>query len=114
MIERKEIKKIGVLPAGKVIGVLYLALGLIIGIPIACLSLFGASILASAGLQDPDVAGASLLTGVGGLVGYGICLPLIYAVIGFIGGAIMALIYNIVAGVIGGIEFEIGDVGSKY
>lgn len=110
----KELKKVGVLSAGKVAGVLYLALGLILGIPLACISLFGASLFASAGLQDADVLGAGLLTGVGGIVGYAICLPLFYGIIGFFGGAISAFIYNVVAGFMGGIEFELGDVGSKY
>ena len=109
----KEIKKIGVLSAGKVAGVLYLALGLIIGIPLACFALFFSSLFASSGI-DSDTAGAFLFSGVGGLVGYGICLPVFYGVIGFIGGVIGALIYNIVAGFMGGIELELGDVGSKY
>jgi hypothetical protein len=51
---------------------------------------------------------------VGGIVGYAICLPLFYGIIGFFGGAISAFIYNVVAGFMGGIEFELGDVGSKY
>jgi hypothetical protein len=113
MSEKKEIKKIGVLSAGKVIGVLYLALGIIIGVPLACVALFFSSIFASSGI-DTDTAGAFLVSGVGGAAVYGICVPIIYGVTGFIGGAIMALIYNIVAGFMGGIELELGDVGSKY
>jgi hypothetical protein len=113
MSEMKEIKNIGVLSAGKVLGVLYLALGLIIGIPLACAALFFSSLFASAGI-DSETAGAFLFSGVGGLIGYGICLPIVYGVIGFIGGAIVALIYNLVSGVIGGIELELGDVGAKY
>lgn len=113
MSEMKEIKKVGVLSAGKVAGVLYLALGLIIGIPLACFMLFFSSLIASSGL-DSDTTGAFLFSGVGGLVGYGICLPLVYGVIGFIGGSIMALIYNLVSGIIGGIELELSDVSPKY
>jgi hypothetical protein len=110
----KEIKNIGVLSAGKVLGALYLALGLLVGIPLACFSLLSASLVGSTGIQDPDVLGLGLATGVGGLLVYGICFPIFYAVIGFIGGAIGALIYNIVAGSIGGIEIVLGDAGSKY
>lgn len=113
MSETKEIKRIGVLSAGKIAGVLYLALGLLVGIPLACFSLFFSSIFASSGL-DTEAAGAFLVSGVGGLVVYGICVPIFYAVIGFIGGAIMAFIYNVVAGFMGGIELELGDVGAKY
>lgn len=114
MTQVKEIKKIGVLSAAKVLGVVYLALGLLFGIPLACISLFGASLFASAGVQDPDVLGAGFATGIGGLLIYGICFPVAYAIGGFIGGAIGALIYNLVAGVIGGIELELADAGSKY
>jgi hypothetical protein len=114
MSETKELKKIGVLSAGKVLGVLYLALGLIVGLPLACISLFFSSIFATAGIQEAEAAGAFLVSGVGGLVVYGICVPLFYGVLGFIGGIIAALIYNIVAGFMGGIEFEFSDVGAKY
>lgn len=110
----KEIKKIGVLSAAKVLGVLYLVLSLFVAIPLACISLFSASLFASTGIQDPDTLGVGLVTGVGGLLVYGICIPIFYAVIGFIGGAIAAFVYNVVAGFIGGIELELGDVGSKY
>jgi len=114
MSEMKEIRKFGVLSTGKVLGVVYLALGLLVGIPLACLSLFSASLFTAADIQDPGVLGAGFATGVGGLLVYGICIPIFYAVLGFIGGAIGALIYNIVAGSIGGIEIVLGDAGSKY
>jgi hypothetical protein len=114
MSEMKEIKKIGVLSAGKIAGILYLALGLLVGIPLACFALFFSSLFATSGLQEAEAAGAFLVSGVGGVVVYGICLPVVYGVMGFIGGAIMALIYNIVAGFMGGLELELGEVGAKY
>jgi len=36
-----------------------------------------------------------------------IFLPIMYGVIGFIAGAIGAALYNLVAGVVGGIEIEV-------
>ena len=114
MSELKEIKKVGVLSVGKIFGVLYLALGLLVGVPLACFSLFFSSLFATAGAQEVEALGAGLVTGVGGLLIYGICIPLFYGVIGFIGGAIMAFLYNVVAGFIGGIELELGDVSAKY
>jgi hypothetical protein len=40
-------------------------------------------------------------------IGFAILVPLIYAVMGFVSGAIGALIYNLVASWIGGIEVEV-------
>jgi hypothetical protein len=37
-------------------------------------------------------------------------LPIIYAVVGLVGGIIAAAIYNLVARWTGGLEFELGDV----
>jgi len=42
-----------------------------------------------------------------------ILLPILYAVLGFIGGVISAAIYNLVAGWIGGIEFTTAEVPSQ-
>jgi hypothetical protein len=35
-----------------------------------------------------------------------VVMPIMYGIIGFIGGIIMAAIYNLVAGVVGGLEFD--------
>jgi hypothetical protein len=45
----------------------------------------------------------------GALFGVGsiLLLPLFYGALGFIGGAISAFVYNLVAGVVGGIELEV-------
>jgi hypothetical protein len=42
-------------------------------------------------------------------VGFAILLPILYGLAGFVGTAIGCLIYNLVAGWVGGIEFEMGD-----
>ncbi len=39
-------------------------------------------------------------------------MPIIYGIIGFIGGVILALAYNIIASVVGGIKFELDMEGS--
>ena len=114
MSEMKELKKIGVLSAGKVGGVLYLALGLYYWPPNGLPLLIWKLSLRLCWNQDPNQLGGGLLTGVGALIGYGVCLPIFYGIIGFIGAAISAFIYNVVAGFMGGIEFELADVGSKY
>jgi hypothetical protein len=45
-----------------------------------------------------------------GTASFLIFLPIIYGVVGFIGGVIAALIYNLVAKGIGGIEFTTEEV----
>ncbi len=47
----------------------------------------------------------------GGLVGgvFAIFIPVIYAIVGFIGGVITAFVYNLVAKWTGGVEFTTAD-----
>jgi hypothetical protein len=44
-----------------------------------------------------------------------IAIPVFYGVIGFIGGLIGALVYNVAAGVVGGLELELENLdGTNY
>jgi len=43
-----------------------------------------------------------------------IALPIMYGLFGFIGGTIGALIYNVMAGIIGGVKFELEGVKQEY
>ena len=79
------IKKLGVLSVAKLQAVLMAIVGFIAGLSFA---VFG----------DILFPGLGLLTIV--------IMPIIYAIMGFIGGAIGAFLYNIVAGWVGGIEIE--------
>lgn len=95
---RKRIRRVSVFQTAKVSAVLYGLMGLL-AVPFVFL----------ASMLSP---GETNLFGIGaGLVG-AIMLPVIYAVFGFIFTAIGCAIYNAVAGVIGGIEFEVEDVVS--
>ena len=66
--------------------------------------------LFGAGMVGGD---AALAIGGGGVI-LGIvvmiALPIMYGVIGFIVGALSALVYNIFAGMVGGIEMEVENV----
>ena len=48
-------------------------------------------------------------TGVGFGIGFALLLPLFYGLLGFVFTALGCIIYNLVAGWVGGIEIEIGD-----
>ena len=89
---KKQILQISVMQSAKVIAAIYL----VTSIPIvACIALFMSS-------QIPGAAGMVTL----------IILPMAYAFGGFIGSVIAALIYNLVAARIGGIEFTTAEVGA--
>lgn len=86
----------------KTFGAFYFLLGLIFSLFFIAI---GVSVLMfdrNAGGQAPGIIG----TAIGSLVVifFG---PVFYGVIGFVFGAIGAFLYNIVAGMAGGIEFEI-------
>jgi hypothetical protein len=88
----QRIRRFGVAQTAKVLGVLYLLVGL-------CLSpLF----LLTARFAPNEGA-------LGFGVGFALVLPVLYGLGGFVFTAIGCLIYNLIAGWVGGIEFEIGE-----
>ena len=89
------------LSCGKVLGILYALLGLLIGAIVSLLSVVGAAIGRASG-ESPE-AFLGLLFGVAAIV----AMPLLYGGMGFIGGLISAFLYNIVAGFVGGLEVEL-------
>ena len=89
------IKSVGVLSVAKIMGVLYFALGLIF-VPIFLLA--GAGMMA-AGRE-------ATFSGIMGLV-LAIMMPVLYGGMGFVMGAIMAFLYNLVAKWLGGIEVQV-------
>jgi hypothetical protein len=94
-----EIKRIGVLSLAKIIGLLYTAIGLIVWFFMGCFMLIGV-------MAQPNEAPAEAMI----MLCFVCFMPLIYGVMGFIGGAIIALLYNLAAGKIGGIEVELAPV----
>ncbi len=100
---KKVLKRVDVLSCGKVMGMMYTAVGLIAGIFFA---LFASCAGALNPVGDQTVAGlAGMIFGVGAIV----LMPILYGVLGFFGGMIMALMYNVTARLAGGIEFEVGE-----
>lgn len=92
----------------KMQGVMGLVIGLIIGVIygliIIAYALLGASMLN--GNSSLAVGGGGVVIGIVAMVG----IPIMYGIIGFIGGAIGALIYNLFAGMVGGVEIEVENV----
>lgn len=92
------IKSVGVLSVGKVMGLLYAAMGLIFVPFFLLFSALGA-------LSGQSVeAGFSLVMA----IMFALFAPIFYGVFGFIAGVIMAFLYNLIAARLGGIEVELG------
>ena len=96
------IKSVGVVSVAKMLGAMYGAIGLIAGLIVSVIAMFGGF----AAAQTEMGGGGALMGGIMG-VGAVIVFPLLYGGLGFVGGAISALIYNLFAGIAGGIEINV-------
>ena len=99
------VKRIAPGSALKVGLVVYAFLGLVVGICVALFSLVAGSLGSMAG---DGVTGARAL-GFGFGFGFSaiIIFPIMYGIIGGIGGVIAAAVYNVAAGWVGGLEVDI-------
>ncbi|MFT4648606.1 MAG: hypothetical protein ACI87O_001994 [Planctomycetota bacterium] len=104
-----RIRRIRLLSAGKMMGFVGAFMGLLNAIPFCLMAVLaaGSSVATSNGAQDAMDAAQSVglpaaFFGVGAII----ALPLAYGVISFIGGIVYALIYNFVAGFVGGLVLE--------
>ncbi len=93
-----QIKKIEPLSAGKLLGTMYALIGLLFGGFTAIFAMIGAAAIAggNAPIQDIMAGVASIFI-----------MPLFMGVAGFLGGVVGAFLYNIFAGMVGGISLEI-------
>ena len=92
-----ELKRIGVMSMAKLEAVIMAAVGLLMGLFVAFFGALGAMMPGS----EAGFLGMGL-----GLFAV-IALPIAYAIFGFIGGAIGAAVYNVFAGLIGGVRLEL-------
>jgi len=92
------ITRVGPVSCAKLSGVLYAAIGLLIG------GIF--SLAAMAGAFASDTAGAA---GIGAIIGVGavVAFPILYGLMGFVATLIAAWLYNVAAGIVGGVEVDI-------
>jgi hypothetical protein len=92
------INRIGPMSVAKLAAVLYGMLGLLIG---ACVSLVAMVGGFAAGQNQASAFGAMI--GIGSIIFF----PLLYGVIGFIGTLIAAALYNVAAGIVGGVHVDV-------
>jgi hypothetical protein len=96
--------RIGVLSCAKVLGAVYAGLGLIFGFFFSLVGMLQSMFLAGTDLGN-GLAGFGFLFGIGAIV----ILPIVYGVMGFVVGALGAFIYNLVSGVVGGMELGLRE-----
>ena len=107
-MNKLRINKIGLMSVAKIYAVMAFVFSLIFAVPyglmIIVFSLVGG---AAAGQQDAlgglAFGGGGVIMGLMVLIG----IPVFYSIMGFVGGIIAALIYNIFAGIVGGIEISV-------
>ena len=80
----QKVKRIGVLSLAKISGIFFAIFGLIV------------TVFAPIGMKEPYFGTATIIV-----------FPILYGIVGFVGGLITAFFYNLVAGKIGGLEVEI-------
>lgn len=90
------IRRIGVLSAAKMGGILGVAIGLFAGVMMFFIGSMG-------GMAQAQ-SGAGWMAGLGMMAI--ILMPIMYGVFMFIGAAIQAVIYNVAARFVGGVEIE--------
>ncbi len=110
-MNKLRIRKLGILSLAKIYAVMMLVMSLLISIPYGLFIIIFA-LIGGAGAGQTDgfaglaVGGGGIIIGLLVMIG----LPIMYAILGFIVGAIGALIYNIFAGLVGGVEIEVENV----
>lgn len=107
-MNKLRIKKLGPMSVAKMYAAMAFVISLLIAVPyglfIIGFSLMGAS--AGRGSEALALGGGGIVIGIIAMV----AIPLMYTVMAFIGGLIGAVIYNIFAGMVGGIEIEVENV----
>jgi hypothetical protein len=92
------IRRIGPLSFAKLSGTLYAIIGLVLG------GIFSLVALAGGFASDTaELAGVSAILGLAAVVVF----PILYGLMGFVATLIAAWLYNVAAGIVGGVEVDI-------
>jgi hypothetical protein len=92
------INRIGPMSCARISGTLYAVMGLILGAVFSLVALAGGF-----SAESSEETGFAAVFGVAAIV----VLPLVYGGIGFLATFIAAWLYNVLAGVVGGIELDL-------
>lgn len=99
---RFRLRRVGVLSVGMFTAAAGVLGGLFVGLFVLMFSAVGVGVAGGQGAPNP---GALVGMGAGAII----VVPLMYGILGFIGGVVNGFVYNILAGMTGGIELEFND-----
>ena len=105
------IRRFGVFSVAKMNAIIWFILGLIVGVLYGLFFIFFGAAMSS---LAPEGQGMGLTESIAAGVVMIVAMPITYGIMGLIIGAIGTLAYNILAGMIGGIKFEIEGVQQAY
>ncbi|WP_008307813.1 hypothetical protein [Leptolyngbya sp. PCC 6406] len=88
------IKSLDLLSTGKIQAIILAVFALIFAVLFAVFMLLLGS------------AANEMVMGIGSAIAFVIFVPILYGIVGFVAGVVGALIYNLAAGAVGGIQFE--------
>ncbi len=94
-----RLRSVGVLSCAKIYGIVHVALGILFGLFFVLIGLVG--LAAAPGQQKLGLLGILIIAALS---------PFIYGALGFVIGAVGALLYNWIASAIGGLEMELDAV----
>ena len=97
-----RLKRIGPVSLGKILGLMYVILGFIVGFFVSAIFIIGSLVGMPGGGDSPFPHYISMFFGIGSIVFF----PILYGLLGFVGGIIAGWFYNIIAKWTGGIEME--------
>lgn len=107
-MNKLRIRKLGVLSVAKMYAAMAFVISLLIAIPYGLFIIIFSLVGASGASGD-----AAFMIGGGGIAAgiiLMIAIPIIYTIVAFIAGAIGAVVYNIFAGFVGGVEIEVESI----
>lgn len=107
------IRRFSVFSVAKIQGLLAFVIGLLIGVVYGLFFMLFGAVMSSLAPRGDSQALGGVSSVVFGLV-LMIAIPVLYGILGFIGGMIGALVYNLAAGVVGGVRFELEGVTPAY
>ena len=98
-----RLRSVGVLSCAKIYGIIHMALGILFALFFVVIGVVG--LAASPGQQKLGMIGILIIAALS---------PFIYGALGFVIGAVGALLYNWIASAVGGIEMELQAVPIAY
>ncbi len=91
------VKRVGPMSVAKIAATLYVVIGLLIGGVISLVAVVGGA------MSGTDSGPMGMLFGTAAVI----LLPIFYGCIGFVFSLLGAMLYNLVAGLVGGVELDV-------